>query len=175
MILKEATCQSWFIQWCKDTASLSSHFFTIQFVTDGLPIRLVLLLCINVNMGLMATYIIIRKAHTHTHPFNGPLSGTTRVSRYQKGKPILILLKQETVTGSGISWAICKSAPCSRETTTPALHHSVFTGQMPFLLSNQQRQSTEGTEVIIRKAMNAISNSHIQVIKTSERLVKYTA
>jgi len=23
--------------------------------------------------------------HTHTHPFNGPFSGTTRVSRYQKG------------------------------------------------------------------------------------------
>jgi len=26
------------------------------------------------------------QAHTHTHPFNGPLSGTTQVSRYQKGK-----------------------------------------------------------------------------------------
>jgi len=24
--------------------------------------------------------------HTHTHPFNSPLSRTTRVSRYQKGK-----------------------------------------------------------------------------------------
>ena len=24
--------------------------------------------------------------HTHTHTFNGPLSGTTRVSPYQKGK-----------------------------------------------------------------------------------------
>jgi len=24
--------------------------------------------------------------HTHTHPFNGPFSRTTRVSRYQKGK-----------------------------------------------------------------------------------------
>ena len=24
--------------------------------------------------------------HTPTHPFNGPLSGTTRVSQYQKGK-----------------------------------------------------------------------------------------
>ena len=23
---------------------------------------------------------------THTHPFNGPLSGTSQVSRYQKGK-----------------------------------------------------------------------------------------
>jgi len=24
--------------------------------------------------------------HTHTHPFNSPFSGTTQVSRYQKGK-----------------------------------------------------------------------------------------
>ena len=64
--------------------------------------------------------------HTHTHPFNGPLSRTTQVSRYQKVKPISILLKQETVSGSGISWAICKSAPCSRQITTPAPHHSVF-------------------------------------------------
>jgi len=27
--------------------------------------------------------------HTHTHPFNGPFSGTTQVSRYQKGKTSL--------------------------------------------------------------------------------------
>jgi len=27
--------------------------------------------------------------HTHTHLFNGPLSGTTQVSRYQKGKTSL--------------------------------------------------------------------------------------
>ena len=33
---------------------------------------------------------------------------------------------QETVSGSGFSWAICKSAPHSRQTTTPAPHHSVF-------------------------------------------------
>jgi len=37
-----------------------------------------------------------------------------------KVKPIWILLKQETVSGSGISWAICKSAPRSRQITTPA-------------------------------------------------------
>ena len=69
------------------------------------------------------------RAHTHTHThtqFNGPFSGTTCVSQYQKGKPIWILLKQETVSGNGISWAICKSAPHSRQTTTPAPHHSVF-------------------------------------------------
>ena len=43
--------------------------------------------------------------HTYIHPFNGPLSGTTRVSQYQKGK--------EAVSGSGISWVVCKSAPRS--------------------------------------------------------------
>ena len=26
------------------------------------------------------------QTHKHTHPFNGPSSGTTRMSRYQKGK-----------------------------------------------------------------------------------------
>ena len=28
----------------------------------------------------------ILRTHTHTHPFNGPFSGSTQVSRYQKGK-----------------------------------------------------------------------------------------
>ena len=63
--------------------------------------------------------------HAHAHPFNGPMSGTTQVSRYQKGKT-WILLQQETVSGSGISWAVCKSAPYCRQITTPAPHHSVF-------------------------------------------------
>ena len=44
----------------------------------------------------------------------------------RKVKPIWILLKQETVSGSGISWAICKSAPRSRQITTPVPHHSVL-------------------------------------------------
>ena len=48
----------------------------------------------------------------------------TRWTGTRKVKPIWILLKQETV--SGISWATCKSAPRSRQITTPAPHHSVF-------------------------------------------------
>ena len=44
----------------------------------------------------------------------------------RKVRPIWILLKQETVSGSGISWTICKSAHRSRQLTTPAPHHSVF-------------------------------------------------
>ena len=41
----------------------------------------------------------------HTHPFNGPFSGTTGWAGTRKVKPVWILLKQETVSGSGISWA----------------------------------------------------------------------
>ena len=44
----------------------------------------------------------------------------------RKVKPIWILLKQETASGSDISWAICKSAPRSRQITTQEPHHSVF-------------------------------------------------
>ena len=64
--------------------------------------------------------------HTHTHPFNGPFPGLPGLAGTRKVKPIWILLKQETVSGSGISWAICKSATRSRQITTPASHHSVF-------------------------------------------------
>ena len=40
--------------------------------------------------------------------------GLPRSAGTRKVKTIWILLKQETVSGSGISWAICKSASCSR-------------------------------------------------------------
>jgi len=60
------------------------------------------------------------------------------------GKTNLDLLEQEIVSGSGISWAICKSAFRSRQIAMTAPHHSVFTGRMPFLPPNQQHQSSEG-------------------------------
>ena len=87
-------------------------------------------------------------------PFYGlwTLSGTTHMSWYQKGKTRKVktnldLLEQEIVSGSGISWAICKSAPRLRQITKPASHHSVLTGGMPFLLPSQQHQSTEGMKI----------------------------
>jgi len=42
------------------------------------------------------------------------------VSRYQKCKTNLDLLEQETVSGSGISCSICKSASHPRQITMPA-------------------------------------------------------
>ena len=77
-----------------------------------------------------------------TNPFNGPLSRTTRVSRYQKGKTNL-----EFTEARDSEWQwhqlghmqVCTLLQTDNHTSTPPL---VFTGQMPFLLPNQQRQST---------------------------------
>jgi len=85
--------------------------------------------------------------HTHTHTHTRLTALFPELSRWagtRNAKPIWILLKQETVSSSGISWAMCKSAPRSREITMPVTHHSVFTGRMIFLPPNQQHQSTEG-------------------------------
>jgi len=50
------------------------------------------------------------KYASYIHPLNGPLSRTTQVSHTRKVKPVWILLEQETMGGSGIRWAVYKSA-----------------------------------------------------------------
>ena len=75
--------------------------------------------------------------YSHTHPFNGPLSGTTRVGRYQNGKTKLDFTEARD---SEWQWhqlghmQVCTSLQAG---TMPVPHHSVFTGRMPFLPLNQ--------------------------------------
>ena len=82
--------------------------------------------------------------HTHTHTLNGPLSGTTQVSRYQKGKTNLDFTEARD---SEWQWhhlghmQVCTLLQRDNHTSTPLL--SFFTGRMPFLPPNQQHQSTE--------------------------------
>ena len=64
--------------------------------------------------------------HIHKYRLTALCPGLPGSAGTRKVKPIWTLLKQETVSGSDISWAICKSATRSRQTTTPAPHHSVF-------------------------------------------------
>jgi len=75
------------------------------------------------------------------------LSRTTRVSRYQKGKTNLHFTEARD---SEWQWQqlghmqVCISHQTDNHARTPPL--KLFTGQMPFLLPNQQRQSTEGNK-----------------------------
>ena len=85
------------------------------------------------------------RTHTHTHTFSTPLSRTTRVSRYQKGKTNLDFTEARD---SEWQWhllghmQVCISLQADNHASIPPL--SFFTGRMPFLLPNQQHQSTEG-------------------------------
>jgi len=84
------------------------------------------------------------------------LSGTTQVSRYQKGKTNLDFTE---ATATDIEWQwhrldhmqVCTSLQTDNHDSTPPL--SFFTGRMPFLLPNQQRQSTEGNVMVAQTAV----------------------
>jgi len=62
----------------------------------------------------------------HTHLFNGPFSGTTRVSRYQKGKTNLDFAEARD---SEWQWhqlghiQVCTSLQTDNHTSTPSLTH----------------------------------------------------
>jgi len=65
--------------------------------------------------------------HTHTHTrLTALFPGLPRWAGTRKVTPIWISLNQETVSGSGISWAIYKSASRSSQITILAPHCSVF-------------------------------------------------
>ena len=72
----------------------------------------------------------------HTHPFNGPLPGTTRVSCYQIGKTNLDFSEARD---SEWQWhqlnhmQVCTSLQTDNHTSTPPL---VFTGRMPYCRPN---------------------------------------
>jgi len=74
--------------------------------------------------------------HTDTHTFYSPLDFVWDYPGEPIQEPIWILLKQDTVSGSGISWAICKSALCPRQITMPASHSIFLRSRMLFLPPN---------------------------------------
>ena len=63
-------------------------------------------------------------SYTHTRPFNGPLSGTTQVSQYQKGKTNRDFTEARD---SGWQWhqlghmQVCTSLQTDDHTSTPPL------------------------------------------------------
>jgi len=89
----------------------------------------------------------IKKITHIPHPFNGILSGTTWVSRYQKRKT-----NPDFTEARDSEWQwhplghmqVCTLLQSDNHASTPPL--IFFTGQMPFLPPNQQRQSTEGND-----------------------------
>ena len=141
-------------QYCTPLLLLHYHYYYTTTTTTTL---LLLLLHYYYYYTTTTTTLLL-------HPFNGLYSRTTWVSRHQKGKPFWILLEQEMMGGSSISWTICKSsAPRPRHITTPVPHHSDFTGQMQFLPSNSSHhyrgQSSNDSQTISKDDVSSESVS----------------
>ena len=104
-----------------------------------------------------ATTFIIRQSlnvstHTHTHPFNGPLSGTTQVSRYQKGKTNRDFTE---ATDSEWQWhqlgcvQVCTSLQTNNHAITPPL--SFLQAGCPSCHPTNSVKSTEGIKCLNKK------------------------
>ena len=123
-------------------------------ITSMLIAHCIINICAFQKRCMLKRWICIHTAHakhTHTHPFNGPFSGTTRVGRYLKGKTNLDFTEARDSEwqwhqNSGIM-QVCTSLQTDNHASTSPL--SFFTGRMPFLPPNQQRQSTEGTILLM--------------------------
>ena len=105
-------------------ATFYSSYDKLAYQTTTSTTRVCVCYCLITHQIQQISLLGLRS--TRTHKFNGPLSGNTWVSRYQKGKTNLDFTDAKTVSGSGISWAICKSAPRFRQITTPAPHCWIF-------------------------------------------------
>jgi len=76
-------CTHWWIEmplvWCLSVPVLNCVIFSKANVIGYLEL-------VSSRLLIVQWECFLEDTHTHTHPFNGPLSATTRVSRYQKGK-----------------------------------------------------------------------------------------
>jgi len=126
-------------------------FIADNLVMDGATLQmgrslsLCMCVCVCAFLCVCLYLFIVYLVHIHTPPFNGPWSGTTQVSRYQKGKTNLDFTEARD---SDWQWhqlgpmQVCTSLQTDNHASIPPL--SFFTSRMPFLPPNQRHQSTEG-------------------------------
>jgi len=93
--LSEQTCRNWHEQ--QSIGGIYDDYYaTKMLITAEFSIQHVIM-----------TILQQENTHTHTHTqFIGPFPELPRWAGTRKVKPIWILLKEETVSGNGISWAI---------------------------------------------------------------------
>jgi len=92
-----------------------------ELLTGQVTIHLYISVCMDLALCHCRHFCVCNNTH-----LMALCPGLPGKERCQKGKTSLDLLEQETVSGSGVSWAMWKSAPHPRQITMPAPHNSVF-------------------------------------------------
>jgi len=125
-------------------------------------------------------------SHTHAHPFNGPLSRTTRVSRYQKGKTNLdfteardsewqwhqlghmqvctLLQTDNHANTSSLSFYRPDALPAAQPTASKHWrHHRHHHHYVDILVSPLQNRKSQLHGIYFVSAAVAIDSSHVSV------------
>jgi len=101
-----------------------------------------------------ATVATCYSSHIHTHPFNGPFSGTTRVSQYQNGKTNLDFTEARDSEWQWLQLGdvqVCTSLQTDNHANTPPL--SFLQAGCPSCRPTNS-QSTEGKLLISHQTEN---------------------
>jgi len=77
-------CSSW--RSAYSVIALMAIYYQDLIPYNLIPCSLYLCFWIALHCIALRCVVLLTAGNTHTHPFNGPFSGTTQVSRYQKGK-----------------------------------------------------------------------------------------
>jgi len=97
-------------------------------------------------------------------PFKRPFSRWTWISRYQNVSILdFIGAKDDGIGGDNWSYKMCETPVKS---TPPTYQHPFFTGRMPFLSPNKQRQSTEGNTSTLHCAANFLHSFPLDTLST---------
>ena len=77
-------CSSW--RSAYSVIALMAIYYQDLIPYNLIPCSLYLCFWIALHCIALRCVVLLTAGNTHTHPFNGPFSGTTQVSRYQKSK-----------------------------------------------------------------------------------------
>ena len=103
------------------------------------------------------------------------------MSRYQKGKTNLDFseARDSEWQWNQLGWAICKSAPCSRQITTPAPHQSCFLQAGHSVSQHVQRLVTSSAQtnsaplVLRRHGLNDAALRHVYILSSLVRRTQW--
>jgi len=108
------------------------------------------------------------------HTLNRPFSGTTRVSRYQKGKTNMDSTEEEKVSGSGISWAPYASLHLAPD-RCELIINKYQTAEDQFGLTDRLTLSVTEQMLITYDHFSATSFSSLQQLCTDDIGIFYMA
>ena len=111
--------------------------------------------------------------HIHTHPFNGRLSGTIQVSRYQKGKTNLDFTEARDSEWQWHQWQVCTLLQTDNHASTPPL--SFLQAGCPSCLPTNSVKAPKAITLPLSTMLSSLSMARLQNSMMTDALFYWLA